>query len=120
MLERPISLAATALLVVALAAATLGAATEPLIGERQARIFQQACAHCHVRPGIGVPVLGDVPEWAARREKGFDTLVAHTVDGFAGMPPLGTCSFCTEDDVRRLVAFIAGYPALPGAGEGAP
>ncbi len=120
MLERPIRLAAAVLFVVSLGAAALGTATEPLIGERQARIFQQACAHCHVRPGIGVPVLGDAGEWAGRREQGFETLVAHTVEGYAGMPPLGTCSFCTEDDLRRLVAFIAGYASLQAAEEGAP
>ena len=88
-------------------------AKEPLIGPRQSRVFQQACAHCHVRPGIGVPVLGDEAEWAPRREQGFEALVAHTVEGKGGMPPMGTCSFCSEDDLRRLVAFIAGFGRLP-------
>ena len=107
--------AATAVLLAALlfVPAAGPSAKEPLIGTRQSLVFQQTCAHCHVRPGIGAPVLGDEDEWASRRAKGFETLVTHTVEGMGGMPPLGTCSFCTEDDLRRLVAFIAGFGALP-------
>jgi len=109
-------LLALPLIVAALAVAQLGEAEEPLMGARQAWIFQQSCAHCHVRPGIGVPVLGDTAEWETRRAQGFEAMVAHTVEGFADMPPLGTCSFCTEDDLRRLVAFMAGYTAVPAGG----
>jgi len=86
---------------------------------REARVFQQVCAHCHVQPGIGVPLLGDEAEWAARRARGFDTLLVHTVEGRGGMPPLGTCGFCTEEDLRRLVAFLAGYARVPGTEGGA-
>ena len=91
---------------------------QPILGKRQARIFQQACAHCHVRPGIGVPLVGDSVAWEERRSKGFEVLLANTVSGIGGMPPLGTCSFCTEEDFRRLVAFVAGLPLVLGA-EGA-
>ncbi len=90
----------------------------PLLAERQARLFQQACAHCHLRPGLGVPVLGDAAAWEERRARGLETLLANTVLGVGDMPPLGTCGACTEDDLRRLVAFLAGLP-LPGA-TGAP
>jgi cytochrome c5 len=34
-------------------------------------------------------------------------MLANTVAGVRGMPPLGTCGFCTEDDLRRLIAFMA-------------
>lgn len=97
------------------AAVTAGAADPeaPLLGARQARIFQQACARCHARPGIGVPLIGDEAAWRDRRERGFDALLATTVNGNLLMPPLGTCGACTEDDLRRLVAFVAGYAALP-------
>jgi cytochrome c5 len=29
------------------------------------------------------------------------------------MPPLGTCGFCTEDDLRRLIDFMAPPEAAP-------
>lgn len=118
MQQRWLWLAASSLAAAVSISATLGEADEPLLGRRQALIFQQACAHCHVRPGIGVPILGDPAEWEPRRAQGFDTLLANTVEGFGDMPPLGTCSYCTEDDLRRLVAFTAGYSAVPEAGRG--
>jgi len=104
----------------AVSVASVGSAVlaeEPLLGERQARIFQQACAQCHIQPIPGVPLLGDEAEWAPRRARGFDAVLAGTVNGVGGMPPLGTCSFCTEDDLRRLVAFMAGWGRLPDGGE---
>jgi cytochrome c5 len=77
---------------------------------REARIYQQVCAVCHAREGIGVPVTGDAAAWEARRARGLDSLFENTVNGTRGMPPLGTCSFCTEDELRRLVAYVAGLP----------
>ena len=88
---------------------SLSAAEElPILDKRQGAAFAQSCGRCHVRPGIGVPILGDADEWELRRRKGFEALVANTVTGIGEMPPLGTCGSCSEDDFRRLVAFIAG------------
>ena len=78
---------------------------------REAQVFQQICAKCHVTPGLGVPVIGDEPEWQRRRAQGLEQLLAHTIDGFGDMPPLGTCSFCSEQELRHLVAFLAGFPS---------
>ncbi|MEN8162465.1 MAG: c-type cytochrome [Myxococcota bacterium] len=103
-------------------AAWLGApaslAEKSMLGEREARLFQQACAHCHLQPGLGAPVLGDDAAWEERRAQGVETLLANTVRGVRDMPPLGTCGGCTEDDLRRLVAFLAGLP--PPTEEAAP
>jgi cytochrome c5 len=88
-------------------------AESPALGERQQRLFQQACAHCHLQTGLGVPVVGDEAAWAERRERGFESMLANTVNGVRNMPPLGTCGACTEDDLRRLVAFLAGLPVAP-------
>jgi cytochrome c5 len=85
-------------------------ATAPL-SPSEIRVLQRICATCHARPGIGVPVMGDEAAWAPRRAKGVDLLLANTVNGFGGMPPLGTCSWCSEDELRRLVAVISGAPA---------
>ena len=37
-------------------------------------------------------------------------LLVHTVDGYRGMPPLGTCGLCSEDDFRELIRYMAGLP----------
>lgn len=104
-----------AAMIAGLVGASGAAADESPLGDRQARLFQQACAHCHLRPGLGVPVVGDEADWNERRAQGFEALLANTVVGVRDMPPLGTCASCTEEDLRRLVAFLAGLP-LPAAG----
>jgi cytochrome c5 len=105
---------ALACLVACMSTAGAVAADPPLLDERRARIFQQTCARCHLRPAIPAPRLGDTAAWTQLRRQGFETLVVHTVEGFGSMPPLGTCGACSEEDLRRLVAFLAGYEALPG------
>lgn len=80
------------------------------LSDRSARAYQSACASCHSRPGIGVPLTGVDADWRSRREQGLDALLAHTVDGFRGMPPLGTCGLCSERDLRELIRYMAGLP----------
>lgn len=91
------------------------AAADPL-SEREAWIFSRTCAHCHARPGLGVPVVGDDAAWAPRREKGLEALVENVVLGIGDMPPLGTCGFCTERDLRSIVVFLARLSDAPEAG----
>jgi len=81
-----------------------------VLSERETYVLGALCGRCHVRPGIDVPLVGDAAEWDVRRRQGLDALVEHTVLGVRGMPPLGTCGFCTEDELRRLAAFMAGLP----------
>lgn len=90
--------------------AGVGAAQEGPLQPRQAQLFQQACAQCHLRPGLGAPVVGDAAAWETRKALGLEALVANTVRGVGDMPPLGTCGGCDENDLRRLVAFLAGLP----------
>ncbi|MEM7409171.1 MAG: c-type cytochrome [Myxococcota bacterium] len=104
----------------ALVAGVFGVAdaeAEPLSPRAQA-LFGQTCAVCHVKPGLGVPVLGVEADWIERRGRGIDALVASTVRGVGQMPPLGTCGACTESDLRALVGFLAGLD--PAETEGAP
>ncbi len=75
-----------------------------------ARVYLTTCASCHARPGIGVPLTGLDADWRERREKGMDVLLANTVNGSLGMPPLGTCGLCSESDFRSLIRYMAGLP----------
>lgn len=87
------------------------------LSTQQAVVLQRICAECHLRPGIGSPTIGYEDDWKARRAKGFDVLLANTVNGYRQMPPLGTCSFCSEEDLRQLVAYVAGLaPETVGPG----
>ena len=86
-------------------------AGEAPLDARRAAIFQLTCAQCHARPGLGVPQVGDAAAWTERATQGEETLLANTISGLRGMPPLGTCSFCTEEDLRLLIRFLTGAPA---------
>jgi cytochrome c5 len=77
----------------------------------QARAYQSICATCHARPDTGAPLVGDEAAWRGRRALGADLLLAHAVNGYRGMPPLGSCGACSEADLRALVVYVSGGAA---------
>ena len=85
------------------------------LSDREAFVFQSICLNCHARPGIGVPLIGDEAEWERRRSGGVRKLMTRTVEGYLGMPPLGGCSFCSEDELRRLVLLLSNMPVEPAS-----
>jgi cytochrome c5 len=85
-------------------AAPAGAADDA----RVAALFAANCAQCHLRPGVGAPMAGAAEEWAPRRENGEDAMLKNVVEGIRGMPPLGYCGACTEDELRALTRMMAG------------
>jgi cytochrome c5 len=52
--------------------------------------------------------MGNPPDWKVRNEQGMDRLLANTVLGLRGMPPLGYCSACSEQDLRELIMAVSG------------
>ena len=69
-------------------------------------VYQASCAACHNSGAAGAPRLG-AGEWATRLdEKGMDTLVTHTIDGYNAMPPRGGCSDCSDDEIADAVQHI--------------
>lgn len=75
----------------------------------QMTLFTQKCAQCHVKPETGAPIIGNVEHWQPVKEQGFKLTLKHVVEGKGSMPPLGSCSACTEDDFRALTQFLAGF-----------
>jgi cytochrome c5 len=86
---------------------------------RESRAYTQICAYCHARAETSAPVMGDAAEWqrrAAETEGGFEGLVRNTIVGIGNMPPLGTCGYCTETEIRNLVATMSGLaPLVPSS-----
>jgi cytochrome c5 len=77
---------------------------------RESHAYTQICAYCHARAETSAPVMGDAAEWqrrAAETEGGFEGLVRNTIVGIGNMPPLGTCGYCTETEIRNLVATMS-------------
>lgn len=73
-----------------------------------AKLYAQTCAACHGQPGTGAPQAGVAADWTERKAQGMDVLVQHTLEGFKGMPPMGSCADCSEEDFRKLIAYMAG------------
>lgn len=83
------------------------AATAAPADARLAGLYDGACRACHASPGSGAPLTLDRAAWAPRWDKGEETLLAHTITGFNGMPAGGQCFSCSADDYRALIRFMA-------------
>lgn len=94
------------------AAATPTAAAAPAAAANASpatlKLFQQTCHNCHAVPGTGAPQAGDAQAWAPRLAQGRDTLLDHTINGYKGMPPMGTCTQCAEQDFVALIEYMSG------------
>ena len=81
------------------------------LDERQARLLAVNCLQCHTRPASTAPQLGVAADWEQVRAQQEEVTLRHVVEGLGGMPPLGYCSACSEDDLRQLSSFLAGITA---------
>jgi cytochrome c5 len=79
----------------------------PALSERQAALLQANCVQCHARRGTGAPQMGDAQAWKERARAGEERMLASVVLGGNGMPPLGYCGACNEQDLRALIRFMA-------------
>jgi cytochrome c5 len=73
-----------------------------------ARLYDQTCKACHTNPGSGAPQAGDTRAWQPRLAQGMPTLLDRTINGYKGMPPLGSCMDCNEAEFEALIRFMAG------------
>ncbi|WP_084591473.1 c-type cytochrome [Gilvimarinus agarilyticus] len=86
------------------AAAPVAAASEgPRSGQQ---VYDTACHTCHAAGVAGAPKLGDSAAWADRIAKGMDTLHEHALKGFNGMPAMGLCATCSDDEVMAAVDYM--------------
>jgi cytochrome c5 len=70
--------------------------------------YDKACAMCHGSGMAGAPKLGDKDAWAPRIAQGMDTLSAHAIGGFKGMPAKGGNTSLSDDDVKAAVQYMVG------------
>ncbi|MBB3047546.1 cytochrome c5 [Litorivivens lipolytica] len=70
-------------------------------------LYTQSCFSCHGTGAGGAPRTG-TSEWDSRMAKGMDTLIDNTINGYNGMPPLGMCMDCGEEEFEALILFMAG------------
>lgn len=80
----------------------------------QMTYFTQKCVQCHVTAETGAPIVGDAKSWQPVLKQGLEQTLKNVIHGKAGMPPLGSCSGCTEQDFRALIKFMAGFKEKVG------
>ena len=75
-----------------------------------AQIYANSCQLCHANPAANAPLTGDRKAWEPRIRQGADTLLDHAINGYNGMPPMGQCVECTEEQFLQLIGFMADQP----------
>lgn len=71
-------------------------------------LYNRSCISCHRSGAGGAPRTGDTAAWQPRLEQGLDLLLEHTIAGYKGMPPMGMCMDCNEDQFVALIEYMAG------------
>nr|WP_248798349.1 c-type cytochrome [Pseudomonas sp. MWU13-2105] len=88
---------------------THSASVDAMPGDKAlARIYETSCKLCHSNPASGAPLTGDAQAWLPRVAQGSDTLLDHMINGHKGMPPMGLCMQCSEEQFLGLAAFMSG------------
>ena len=76
-----------------------------------AALFDRSCKNCHGLGNSGAPLVGQISAWAPRiAARGADGLIASVKKGRNAMPPGGLCPDCSDDDYRRIIAFMSTEP----------
>jgi len=71
-----------------------------------AEVFALTCAHCHASGLEAAPQAGVPADWNARETRDVDVLVERVIAGRGHMPPLGSCSWCTRNQIRGVLAMM--------------
>ena len=69
-------------------------------------VYDVACAVCHQNGLAGAPVFGDKSAWGYRVNKSLDELTYSVKNGLRGMPAMGLCMNCSEQELESAVSFI--------------
>lgn len=81
---------------------------------RQTSLLVNNCLQCHAHPETGAPLIGASDDWQAAVAEGEDAMLVNVVKGIRGMPPLGYCSACDEQDLRVLIRVLTGTTGNSG------
>lgn len=74
----------------------------------QMQLLVNNCLQCHAAENTGAPLMGDKQAWQVRLQKGRKQMLRNTVEGVNGMPPMGYCSACTQEDLNALIDLMLG------------
>ncbi|QEY57901.1 cytochrome c5 family protein [Pseudomonas sp. C27(2019)] len=73
-------------------------------------VYNQFCTVCHSIGLLDAPKTGDTAVWEARAKiaGGLEGLLKTSISGINAMPPKGTCSDCTDDELLSAIKSMSG------------
>ncbi len=69
-------------------------------------VYNTYCTACHGAGIAGAPKLGDAAAWSERMSAGINEVYAKAINGVGAMPARGTCSDCSDDEIKKTVDYI--------------
>ncbi|MFC0446054.1 c-type cytochrome [Pseudidiomarina halophila] len=69
-------------------------------------VYNQFCAACHTSGVLGAPKLNNAADWEPRLAQGMDTVLKHAIEGYNAMPPKGTCSDCSDEEIQAAIDYM--------------
>lgn len=70
------------------------------------QIYQSHCVICHGTGVSGAPKFGDKAAWEPRVKQGEAVLLQHVTQGYNVMPPKGTCTECSDVDLKSAIEYM--------------
>jgi cytochrome c5 len=71
--------------------------------------YEQVCHICHESGLAGAPKFGDKSDWAPRIADGMDVMLKRAIQGYKAMPPKGTCTSCSDEDIKKTVQYMVSH-----------
>lgn len=69
-------------------------------------VYEAACAVCHQNGLAGSPIFGDKSSWGNRTNKSLEELTYSVKNGLRGMPAMGLCINCSDQELENAVSYI--------------
>ena len=89
--------------VLAMSVASTGMAQERS-GEE---IYNSNCSACHMTGAAGAPKMDASDDWQSRLDaRGREGLYKNAINGYKAMPPMGTCSDCSDAEMKATVDYM--------------
>jgi cytochrome c5 len=69
-------------------------------------VYEGACMTCHSIGLAGAPKFGDKLSWGGREDKDIESLASSVMDGLNGMPRMGLCMNCSQEEITSAVDYM--------------
>ncbi|SDU17779.1 Cytochrome c5 [Pseudomonas orientalis] len=73
-------------------------------------VIAKHCNACHGTGLLNAPKIGDTAAWKERADHqgGLDGILAKAITGINAMPPKGTCSDCSDEELKGAIEKMSG------------